>query len=139
MKRLIAVAAFAMSAFAYSVSAIATPAAAATMTLVEGAACAHLASQINDLETRNTADYQALVENQEAIDRGSATARNDAALLAAYNAMVTYRGELIDDYNRRCNGRSMSASDLVKICRTDAGSFNFVQTPLCASLSSSGL
>ena len=119
--------------------ALAGPAAAANMTLVEGAACAHLASQINDLETRNAADYQALVESSDAVNAGKKSKSQDDTLLAAYNAMVTYREELIDEYNRRCNGRSMNSTDLVKICRTDAGSFNFTQTPLCASLANSGL
>jgi hypothetical protein len=107
------------------------------LTLVEGAACAHYSSQIEQLGRLND---DLLTEITEAQVRDS---RDKTATYAVLNerrkALVALREQWMADYETKCARATMTLTNLTKICRTEAGRFPLAETAFCRPLLEQGL
>ncbi len=105
--------------------------------LVEGAVCAHLASQIEDLGERNERLLEEISKAQ--VKAGSGDASEAFDLSAQRSALVSLRREWINEYEVKCASARLSVTNLKKICRTDAPKFDLGGSVFCNPLEEAGL
>lgn len=111
---------------------------AAAMDIVDGAACAHLALQIEDLGRRNEEMLNVIGEMQIGASRTGAADRS-GELVEQRKGMVALRQSWIVDYEAKCANVSMNVKDLTRICRPAGGLFHLRDTAFCKPVREAGL
>jgi hypothetical protein len=108
------------------------------MDIVDGAACAHLALQIEDLGLQNEEMLNAISEAQV---EASANRKADpsGAMMEQHKALVALRQTWIAEYESQCANASMNVKDLTRICRPAGGQFKFRDTAFCKPVREAGL
>lgn len=116
----------------------ATSAPALAMDIVDGAACAHLARQIEGLGVLNEDLLNAISEAQ--VVAGASKAQDvSGPLIERHRAMVGLRQNWIVEYESKCANASLNVKDLQRICRPAGGLFPLRDTVFCKPARDAGL